>query len=147
LINEKYFLEDNQLYSKLLHNQSPDTILIGCCDSRVDPAIITDCDPGDIFVVRNVANLVAPYGPDHRCHGTSSALEYAVKVLNVKNIIILGHSNCGGIAALIDNSIEMFEFLGPWMETPKAALQKILKVHSDYTSEECKVACGIISLT
>lgn len=70
---------------------------MGCCDSRVDPAIITQCDPGDLFVIRNVANLVAPHSPDGRAHGVSAALEYAVQVLKVDNIIILGHSKCGGM--------------------------------------------------
>jgi carbonic anhydrase len=72
-------------------------VLVGCCDSRVDPAIITQCDPGDLFVIRNVANLVAPYHPDGMQHGVSAALEYAIQVLKVENIIILGHSKCGGM--------------------------------------------------
>jgi carbonic anhydrase len=71
-----------------------------------------DCDPGDIFVVRNVANLVAPYSQDAGHHGTASALEYSVKVLNVENIIVLGHSNCGGIAALMSEAISDLEFVG-----------------------------------
>ena len=79
---------------------------------RVDPAIITDCDPGDIFVVRNVANLVAPYHPDAGLHGTSSAIEYAVKVLGVENVIVLGHSKCGGIQALMSEQTSDLEFVG-----------------------------------
>jgi carbonic anhydrase len=79
---------------------------------RVDPAIITDCDPGDIFIIRNVANLVAPYHVDGGLHGTSSALEYAIKVLNVENIIVLGHSKCGGIQALMSEQTSDLEFVG-----------------------------------
>jgi carbonic anhydrase len=138
---DRYFNKNKELYAKLALAQTPKSILIGCCDSRVDPAIITDCNPGDIFVVRNVANLVAPYGPDSNCHGASSALEYAVKVLKVENIIILGHSKCGGIAALMDQSVEKFEFLGPWMNPAKKALEKVMLKHSDTSSAACKVDC------
>ena len=79
---------------------------------RVDPAIITDCDPGDLFIIRNVANLVAPYHADDGLHGTASAIEYAVKVLNVENVIVLGHSKCGGIQALLSDKTDGLEFVG-----------------------------------
>lgn len=138
---DRYFNKNKELYAKLALAQTPNTILIGCCDSRVDPAIITDCNPGDIFVVRNVANLVVPYDPDNKCHGTSSALEYAVKVLKVENIIILGHSKCGGIAAFRDGSVEGFEFLGPWMNTAKKALEEVMLKHDDVNSDACKIEC------
>ena len=85
-----------------MRGQTPGTLLIGCSDSRVDPAILTDSAPGDLFVVRNVANLVPPYETTGRYHGTSAALEFAVCNLHVHNIIVLGHSHCGGINALLD---------------------------------------------
>lgn len=84
----------------LKQGQSPKTMIIGCSDSRVDPAILTNCAPGDIFTVRNVANLVPPYQEDGGQHGVSAALEFAVCHLGVEHIIVLGHSQCGGIDAL-----------------------------------------------
>ncbi|KAJ3019273.1 UNVERIFIED_CONTAM: hypothetical protein HDU68_010740 [Siphonaria sp. JEL0065] len=124
-----YFGDNSELFDSLKNGQSPKTLLIACCDSRVDPAIITDCEPGDLFVVRNVANLVAPYNPDKSHHGVSAALEFAVKGLKVNNIIVMGHTKCGGIAALmrgISDSNET-EFLGPWMKIAEKARQKVLK--------------------
>ena len=79
--------------------QSPETMVVGCCDSRVAPEVIFDAGPGELFVVRNVANLVPPYSPDSNYHGVSAAVEYAVTVLKVRNIVVLGHARCGGIQA------------------------------------------------
>src|SRR5919202_1958433 len=76
--------------------QRPEVMIIGCCDSRVSPEVIFDASPGELFVVRNVANLVPPYRPDEHYHGTSSALEFAVQGLKVKHIVVLGHARCGG---------------------------------------------------
>ncbi|MBF0355048.1 MAG: carbonic anhydrase [Alphaproteobacteria bacterium] len=80
--------------------QRPETLVIACSDSRADPAILTNSEPGELFVVRNVANLVPPYQPEGRVVGTSSAIEFAVRDLKVRHIVVLGHSNCGGIEAL-----------------------------------------------
>lgn len=96
-----YFGPDSSQFDALQHGQSPKTMLIGCSDSRVDPAILTNCAPGDIFVVRNVANLVPPYEQGGGMHGVSAALEFAVCHLEVEHIIVLGHSTCGGISALM----------------------------------------------
>ena len=98
--------------------QSPDVLLIACADSRIDPALLFDSEPGELFVVRNVANLVPPYGPDDNPHGTSAAMEFAVRDLGVRHIVILGHSACGGIGALRATSAgEEFarDFIAPWM--------------------------------
>ncbi|KAJ3325197.1 hypothetical protein HDV06_004987 [Boothiomyces sp. JEL0866] len=144
--HKNYFTENRTLYETLQNGQAPKTILIGCCDSRVDPAIITDCDPGDIFVVRNVANLVAPYKPgnftDKGHHGTASALEYAVKVLKVESIVILGHSKCGGIDALMRDTARNYEFLGPWVEIGQKAKEKTL----NYPWIVDRLKQGIISI-
>ncbi|MEP4377453.1 MAG: carbonic anhydrase [Alphaproteobacteria bacterium] len=99
--------------------QHPDVLLIACADSRIDPALLFDSEPGELFVVRNVANLVPPYGPDENPHGTSSAIEFAVRDLGVRHIVILGHSACGGIQALRATSAgEEFprDFIAPWMQ-------------------------------
>ena len=83
--------------------QSPAVMVIGCCDSRVSPEVIFDAGPGELFVVRNVANLVPVYQPDGGAHGVSAALEYAVNVLRIQHIVVLGHAQCGGIRAFIDD--------------------------------------------
>src|SRR4051812_18950695 len=97
--------------------QSPEVMVIGCCDSRVSPEVIFDAGPGELFVVRNVANLVPTYQPDSGAHGVSAALEYAVQVLRVKHIVVLGHAQCGGIAAFVNNSAPLSpgDFIGRWM--------------------------------
>jgi carbonic anhydrase len=97
--------------------QSPAVMVIGCCDSRVSPEVIFDAGPGELFVVRNVANLVPVYAPDSGTHGVSAALEYAVNVLQVKHIVVLGHAQCGGIRAFIDKikPLSPGDFIGRWM--------------------------------
>lgn len=104
--------------------QNPKVLMIACSDSRVDPAIVTNAEPGELFIVRNVANLVPPYAPDGNYHGTSAALEYAVRDLKVEHIVVLGHSHCGGIRALMDSTegdITEREFIGPWVSICKCA--------------------------
>jgi carbonic anhydrase len=97
--------------------QSPEVMVIGCCDSRVSPEVIFDAGPGELFVVRNVANLVPPYAPDGNAHGVSAALEFAVQVLRVKHIVVLGHAQCGGIKALVEDNepLSPGDFIGRWM--------------------------------
>lgn len=100
------------------NGQKPQVLVIACSDSRVDPAILMNVEPGELFVVRNVANLVPPYEPDNNYHGTSAALEFAIRDLQVSHVIVLGHSKCGGIQALMKNSDGepvKREFIGPWM--------------------------------
>src|SRR5256885_100304 len=100
-----------------VRGQSPETMVIGCCDSRVSPEVIFDAGPGELFVVRNVANLVPVYQPDPGAHGVSAALEYAVSVLRVKHIVVLGHAQCGGIRAFIDKiePLSPGDFIGKWV--------------------------------
>ncbi|MBR0698376.1 carbonic anhydrase [Bradyrhizobium sp. 62B] len=98
--------------------QFPEVMVIGCCDSRVSPEVIFDVGPGELFVVRNIANLVPVYQPDGNAHGVSAALEYAVTVLKVKHIVILGHAQCGGIRAFVDKiePLTPGDFIGRWMQ-------------------------------
>src|ERR1700761_8587433 len=100
-----------------VRGQFPEVMVIGCCDSRVSPEVIFDAGPGELFVMRNIANLVPVYQPDANAHGVSAALEYAVQVLRVKHIVVLGHAQCGGIRAFIDNSAPLSpgDFIGKWM--------------------------------
>lgn len=100
----KFFEEDfekyRELFESLKNNQKPHTLFIGCSDSRVIPELITKALPGEIFVVRNIANMVPPYNKTELSVSVSAAIEYAVLVLNVKNIVVCGHFNCGGCAAM-----------------------------------------------
>ena len=100
-----------------VRGQSPEVMVIGCCDSRVSPEVIFDAGPGELFVMRNIANLVPVYAPDGGTHGVSAALEYAVQVLRVKHIVVLGHAQCGGVRAFIDKiePLSPGDFIGKWM--------------------------------
>ena len=100
-----------------VRGQSPEVMVIGCCDSRVSPEVIFDAGPGELFVVRNVANLVPVYQPDSGAHGVSAALEFAVNALHVKHVVVLGHAQCGGIRAFINKSepLSPGDFIGRWM--------------------------------
>src|SRR5579863_9197421 len=98
------------------YGQKPEVMVVACCDSRVDPALILQCDPGDLFVVRNVANIIPPYENDEAHHGTSAALEFGISVLHVKHLILLGHSQCGGIQALLKTNGEpQNDFINNWV--------------------------------
>ncbi len=102
--------------------QRPCALIIACVDSRVDPAVIFDAGPGDMLTVRNVANLVPPYAPDVAYHGTSAALEFGVRVLEVEHIIVLGHGQCGGVNALLEGAPEKArDFVAPWMSMAESA--------------------------
>src|SRR5689334_13908730 len=100
-----------------VNGQKPEVMVIGCCDSRVSPEVIFDVGPGELFVLRNIANLVPIYQPDENAHGVSAALEFAVTVLKVKHIVILGHAQCGGIRAFVDKiePLSPGDFIGRWM--------------------------------
>lgn len=117
---EGRFAVEQERYRQLAETgQTPETLVIACCDSRAAPETIFNTVPGDIFVVRNVANLVPPYEPDDRYHSTSAALEFAVQSLKVKHILVLGHGRCGGINAALNPTMEPLspgDFIGKWME-------------------------------
>jgi len=97
--------------------QKPEILVIGCCDSRVSPEVIFDASPGELFVVRNVANIVPPYQPDGQAHGVSAALEFGIGALHIKHIVILGHAHCGGVRAFADHAepLSPGDFIGRWM--------------------------------
>lgn len=114
---EKYVHGDTSVMQYLSHyGQQPQIMVVACCDSRVDPALILQCDPGDLFVVRNVANIIPPYEVDEHHHGTSAALEFGVCFLQVKHLILLGHSQCGGIQTLLDKkNSHKNDFISNWV--------------------------------
>jgi carbonic anhydrase len=109
--------EQTRYHELSVRGQSPEVMVIGCCDSRVSPEVIFDAGPGELFVMRNVANLVPVYQPDQGAHGVSAALEYAVNALRIRHIVVLGHAQCGGIRAFIDKTqpLSPGDFIGKWM--------------------------------
>jgi carbonic anhydrase len=129
------FLTNQAWYTQLAESgQRPRTMIISCCDSRMDSVAMFGSEPGDLFVVRNVANLVPPYSPDSKLHGTSAAIEYAVLVLKVTHIVVVGHSSCGGVGAYYDICCgntpktpdnEEFMFVGPWMDILQPAYETL----------------------
>ncbi|MGG7566659.1 carbonic anhydrase [Rhodovulum sp. DZ06] len=127
------FAENATWYARLAQDgQRPRSMIISCCDSRVDAVAMFGAEPGDLFVVRNVANLIPPYSPDHNHHGTSAAIEYAVRALKVAHIVVVGHSGCGGVAACHDMcsgaAPELDEgdsFVGRWMDILRPAYEKV----------------------
>jgi carbonic anhydrase len=130
--------------------QSPETMIIGCCDSRVSPEVIFDARPGELFVVRNVANLVPPYTPDGNYHGVSAALEFAVQALKVKHIVVLGHARCGGIRAFAESNAPLSpsDFIGKWMELLGPAARSIDRDDPDYLTrlEQASIVRGVDNL-
>jgi carbonic anhydrase len=106
--------------------QRPEIMVIGCCDSRVSPEVIFDAHPGELFVVRNVGNIVPPYAPDGQAHGVSAALEFGVGALRVKHIVVLGHAQCGGVKAFAESAAPLSpgDFIGNWMKLMAPAAAK-----------------------
>ena len=119
-----YFEQRPELFKGLAaRGQQPRVLVVACSDSRVDPAILLNAQPGDLFIIRNVANLIPPYQPDGHYHGTSAALEFGVCQLGVKHVIVLGHSQCGGIRALRSACVDHIptgEFITPWVSLVSA---------------------------
>lgn len=123
------YIPKRELFEQLAERQQPKIAMIACSDSRVDPAILTNPEPGDIFMVRNVANLVPPCARDEEKHGTSAALEFAVIALEVEHIVVFGHANCGGIKALLTNdptTAEEHEFIHNWLDIAGEARRRTL---------------------
>jgi len=121
-LGNRFTLEQNRFEELAREGQKPRIMLIGCCDSRVSPEAIFDMRPGEIFVVRNVANIMPPYAPNDDYHGTSAALEFAVMGLRVDHIVVLGHGKCGGIKAYAESDADPYQrplspgdFIGKWM--------------------------------
>ena len=139
---EGYFQENHALFSQLYEQGQPArAMIISCCDSRVDPTIIFGAEPGELFVVRNVANLVPPFETDPTFHGTSAAIEFAIKALNVRYIIVLGHAKCGGIQASLNAQEDSDTvFIDNWLKITTPAKDEVLKKLGDAPQEEQLVA-------
>ena len=114
----RYTREKERIRDLAETGQKPTTLIIACCDSRAAPEMIFDAGPGELFVLRNVANLVPTYQPDGGQHGTSAAIEFAIKGLSISNIVVMGHGRCGGIKAALDphmKPLDEGDFIGKWM--------------------------------
>ena len=140
----RHFSGEGHLYERLREGQAPSTLVVACSDSRVDPAIVLDIDPGDLFVVRNVANLVPPWEGDGGRHGVSAALEFGVRALGVKNILVMGHAKCGGIRALLEGT--RGEFIPQWMSIAAAARTEVLISSAHLDAEQRERALEFASM-
>ncbi|MEM9715279.1 MAG: carbonic anhydrase [Pseudomonadota bacterium] len=137
------YQSQQELLADLVDNgQHPEAMLISCCDSRMNVTSIFKADPGDFFVHRNIANLVPPYAPGMNNHGTSAAIEYAVTVLEVSRIIVMGHSQCGGVKGCHDmcsgNAPELenrSSFVGHWLEVLRPAFDRVAASNTDHPVE------------
>lgn len=145
---EDYFSEDRELFDRLKQGQRPRVVLIGCSDSRVDPSMMVRSEPGELFIVRNVANLVPPCEHDHSYHGVSAALEYAVCHLEVEHIIVLGHSCCGGIRSLMEGipAEKNGEYISKWVSIAERAKQQVLETFAGAPPEQQAKACEHASI-
>lgn len=133
-LNNNFKQQQNHYEELAIEGQSPKVMVIACCDSRVDPAAIFDAGPGELFIVRNVANLVPPYRLDGTHHGTSAAIEFAVCGLKVEHILVLGHAQCGGVKAALESDLghpERDNFITRWMSIMAPAKDAVLKNAKD----------------
>ena len=131
---DREWQEERDRWAELAEGQSPKVMVIACSDSRVDPATIFDARPGEMFVVRNVANLVPPFEPDQNYHGVSAALEFAVTQLEVDELVVMGHGFCGGCAAALTGQFDdaghgQGHFIAHWIEMLADAREKIRAEH------------------
>jgi carbonic anhydrase len=150
---ERHFTQDDALYRQLVaRGQTPRILVVACCDSRVDPAIVLDCAPGDLFVIRNVANLVPPSESHGGHHGTSAALEFGVRNLGVQHIVVLGHAHCGGIHALMQagGGSNPDSFIGDWMRLAESARigveQDMPEASQEARQRNCEQRAILVSL-
>lgn len=141
----KYFKDDQSLFQNLItHGQQPKIMIVACSDSRVDPALIFNCEPGELFIVRSVSNLIPPYENNDTYHGTSAALEFGVCFLNISHLMILGHTQCGGIRALVERKCitqGTGSFIDKWMDIAQSACDIVMHDHINATTEEKVTLC------
>ena len=146
---EGHWAEAKAEYEALAtEGQRPHTLVVACSDSRADPALIFDTAPGQLFVVRNVANLVPPYQPDGRLHGVSAALEFGVKVLNVSRIVVMGHAHCGGVNAMLNGAPENCrDFVAPWVGQASPMVRRVAEaVEPDQVEQAAEEAVVRLSI-
>lgn len=140
----RHFAPNQDHYESLAtHGQNPEIMVVSCCDSRVEPEMIFSAMPGELFVVRNVANLVPPYETSGKYHGVSAALEFAVLNLRVKHIVVMGHSGCGGVRAALERDTAKqtdAAFISNWMSMLDEPRDELVKLHGDRPAGELREA-------
>ena len=140
----RHFAPNQDHYEKLAaEGQSPDVMIVSCSDSRVDPEMLFSAMPGELFVVRNVANLVPPFETQGKYHGVSAALEFAALNIRVKHIVVLGHSGCGGVRACLDHNAARqtkAEFIVNWMSMLDGARDKVIAAHEGAPENQLRAA-------
>ena len=135
----EYFPWFREHYQRLVaEGQQPSTLFVGCADSRVVPDLLTSSLPGDLFVIRNVGNLVPPFEPDEGYHGTSAGIEFATLVLGVKDIVVCGHSDCGTIRALFDPLVAQAPHITRWLELARPAVASPEKTPANLRKTEMR---------
>jgi len=135
---EGRYAAETERYKRLgAGTQQPKLMIIACCDSRAAPETIFDAGPGEIFVMRNVANLVPPYAPDGKHHATSAAMEFAVLSLGVKDVVVMGHGRCGGIRAVVEGGdpLSAGDFIGKWMSDVRDVANAV-RDHHDHAGHQ-----------
>lgn len=150
---EAFSAQQRRYESLAAQGQSPATLVIACCDSRVDPAAIFDAEPGELFVIRNVANLVPPFAPDGDYHGTSAGIEFAVTGLKVRHILVMGHAQCGGIKTALDSDLsgaDQDSFVKKWMTLVADAKQDVMTIDDPAARqtalEEAAIRASLVNL-
>ncbi len=143
------YADESERYKRLGQGlQKPTVMIIACCDSRAAPETIFDAGPGEIFVMRNVANLVPPYAPDGKHHATSAALEFAVLSLGVKHVVVMGHGRCGGIRAVVEGGdpLSSGDFIGKWMSDVKDVAETVRHDHDHGAGRDLQTAVELASV-
>ncbi len=130
-----FFAERQELFERLSHGQSPETLFITCSDSRINPNLLTQTQPGELFILRNAGNIVPPWGATNG--GEGATVEYAVRVLGVKDIIVCGHTHCGAMAGLLDaDSVKNLPAVKRWLEHADATLSIVRDKYGEESGEE-----------
>jgi len=126
-LSERLPREQSRFRALAESGQRPEIMVVGCADSRVSPEVIFDARPGELFVVRNIANIIPPYEPDTRSHGVSAAIEFGIFALQVKHVVVLGHAQCGGVRAFAEDGEPLTpgDFIGNWMKLLAPAAAKV----------------------
>jgi carbonic anhydrase len=139
--------ERNRFEELSRFGQNPRALVIACSDSRTDPQMVFNAVPGELFVIRNIANLVPPYEPDEHPHGVSSAIEFAVRALRVRAIVVMGHAMCGGIKALLEGPPpELSDFAGRWVRIAEPARQRAMQLPAEQRHDFCEHEAVRLSL-
>jgi carbonic anhydrase len=135
------FAEKQQLFERLVDSQSPLALFITCSDSRINPNLITQTEPGELFILRNAGNIVPPFGPVNG--GEAGTIEYAVSVLKVRDIVVCGHSHCGAMGALFDSSTARYPAVQSWLSNAEATRRIVSENYTHVTDPRARLAVAV----